>query len=293
MPGGSVGNERIDMLKDRLTALAGNSPSLAKAAGLYRVLLPQIEEADLHPASPAIGRQQALERIAAGVPLLHAALPSFDTSAARGLMIRLARSLEQEGVPGALSVRESLERGLPDLPAMLRRAVSGEDPFEESPARGPDLKADLLHALAIHALKPALRAWRRELSVHNEECRQWESGNCFVCGTPAAFGELRGNAQSLYLRCGVCGADWPCPRIRCVFCANDDADTLGFLYPDPGFDRTRVVVCERCKGYLKVIVAYEPTPVELLPVEDLATVDLDLAARERGYVRPTRGVTGA
>lgn len=285
-----MGPGRIDILKDRLTALAGDSPALAKAVAIYRVILPLIEEADLHPSPAAIGGKQAMERLAAGVPLLRRALPSFDAAAAQGLMIRMARCLEQEGVAGALSVREALERGWPGLPAMLGSAVSGEEPFAEPPAHGGHRKTDLLRTLAIHAMKPALRTWCRELSVHNEECRRWESGDCLVCGNPATLGELRGNAQSLYLRCGLCGADWPYPRMRCVFCGNGEAAGLGLLSFDPGIDRKRAVVCERCKGYHKVIVAYAPTPVELLPVEDLATLDLDLAARERGYARPVRAV---
>ena len=44
-------------------------------------------------------------------------------------------------------------------------------------------------------------------------------------------------------------------------------------------------MCDECGGYLKVSAAFSPTPVELLPVEDLATVHLDYIAQERGYAR--------
>ncbi len=70
-----MGNERSDILKDRLAALAGESPALGKAAGLYRAILPLVGEADLHASPAAIGGEQAGELLAAGVPLLRGAFP--------------------------------------------------------------------------------------------------------------------------------------------------------------------------------------------------------------------------
>jgi FdhE protein len=46
-----------------------------------------------------------------------------------------------------------------------------------------------------------------------------------------------------------------------------------------------VEICDNCHGYLKVIAAFSPTPVEMLAVEDLATLHLDYIAHARGYAR--------
>jgi hypothetical protein len=39
------------------------------------------------------------------------------------------------------------------------------------------------------------------------------------------------------------------------------------------------------EGYLKVIAAFTPTPPEMLPVEDLATLHLDYIAQKPSYGR--------
>jgi hypothetical protein len=39
------------------------------------------------------------------------------------------------------------------------------------------------------------------------------------------------------------------------------------------------------QGYLKVIAAFTPTPPEMLPVEDFATLHLDYIAQKRDYRR--------
>jgi hypothetical protein len=65
----------------------------------------------------------------------------------------------------------------------------------------------------------------------------------------------------------TCGADWQFPRLQCMFCGNENHKTLSDLYPESQRDQMRVETCDNCHGYLKVIAAFSPTPVELLAVE--------------------------
>ena len=48
----------------------------------------------------------------------------------------------------------------------------------------------------------------------------------------------------------------------------------------------RVEVCANCAGYLKTVDTAELSPFPLLSIADLETMDLDVAAMERGYARP-------
>ncbi|HUP40267.1 MAG TPA: hypothetical protein VM115_09130, partial [Vicinamibacterales bacterium] len=48
----------------------------------------------------------------------------------------------------------------------------------------------------------------------------------------------------------------------------------------------RVELCGRCSGYTKVIDVAEPTSFPLLAIADLATIELDQGAMDRGYRRP-------
>ena len=73
---------------------------------------------------------------------------------------------------------------------------------------------------------------------------------------------------------------------RAPYCGNTDQRSLGTLTVD-GEQRFHAAVCERCTGYLKVGNALEPPPAELLPIDDVGSLQLDLAATERGYQRPS------
>ena len=146
------------------------------------------------------------------------------------------------------------------------------------------MDAGLLMALAQNALKPDLRSLCGRLSLLAAGI-PWNRGICFVCGALPVFGELQGNAQALHLRCGVCGADWEYHRLACVHCGHDDHRKRDYLFSEGPQEKEHVEACKSCGNYIKIVAAFSPTPVELLPVEDLATVRLDEAARERGYRR--------
>ncbi len=295
--------DTADQIVQRLRALAQESPDLQDPAVLYEAILPLLRDADLHGGAIALTTEQVSEKMEKGQPLLSDLELDLDVEAARELMIMLAAAVEKAGrkmqtrklrmpwftfssEPGsaAAHIRVALQKGTLDAGELL--------PFVAAGVRGPvmaaakDLQLDpgLLLTLAQNALKPALRSWCSQLSPLAKGST-WGKGTCFVCGAPATLAELQGNSQERHLRCGSCGADWIVSRLECAHCGNEDHRTLRTLYDDAGRERMQVEACDTCKGYLKVISSFSPTPRELLPIEDLATIHLDYIAQENGYSR--------
>lgn len=298
-----------DPIVERLRKLANERPHLEDAAHIYEAILPLLRDADLHVVPLSITTEEARAKLETGLPLLPGLDLELDAQAACDLILGLARSLEaidemrhgyksdmtglsedtradeDELAPGAARrVRLAIEEAKIDIVALLSHAVADDHEFIESIARDIDLDPDLVRVLARYALKPALAAWRRQLAPLAEGI-QWEKGYCFICGSDATLGELRENGQVLHLRCGQCGADWRFRRLRCIYCGNEDHRTLSCLYSEDQREKMRVEACDSCRGYLKVIASFSPTPPEMLPVEDLETLHLDYIARERGYER--------
>jgi formate dehydrogenase maturation protein FdhE len=56
--------------------------------------------------------------------------------------------------------------------------------------------------------------------------------------------------------------------------------------PDEERKDRRLEVCGTCGAYLKTIDVEVLTPFPLLAIADLETMDLDIAAMEKGYNRP-------
>ncbi len=310
-----AGQDRSAVLR-RLHGLAQASPDLKDAVQCYETILPLVGSVDLLVEPVSITPEQARAKMERGQPLLHNVDLELDGQAVANLMFRLARALEtfhQENRPrerrwplapashkpaeassnyalrratSAHKVRLALEEKRLDVRALLSQIVAGED---DSVARSLRLDPGLVRTLARYTIKPALRVWRQQLTPLAWEI-EWHRGYCFICGAGATLGELQGNEQVKHLRCGLCGADWSFPRLRCTHCANEDHRILGYLYPDNQCEKNGIEVCYRCKGYLKIIPAFDPTPPEMLPVEDLATLHLDYIAQEAGY---GQGQTGS
>jgi hypothetical protein len=111
----------------------------------------------------------------------------------------------------------------------------------------------------------------------------WDRGYCPCCGSWPVFIEAQDGAHTL--RCSYCAFAWSLHSHRCVYCGNAGENFVAAA-PDVTRPQRRVELCGQCSGYTKVIDVTEPTPFPLLAIEDLATLQLDQGAMDRGYRRP-------
>lgn len=276
-----------DPLVRRVNVLIAETPDLAEAAQMYQAVLSLLRDADLRVGPVSMTQDQVRAKMADGLPLLVDLDLELDEHSAHALMVQLARALEAIDLQfsgAARQIRLSLEEGGLDTGTLLPHVISGDRAAVETIAHDLQIQPDLLWKLANHAVAPALRAWAQQLGPLADG-GTWNKAYCFICGAGALLGELQGDNQSKHVRCGHCGADWLSRRLKCLHCGNEEHTTLGCLYAEETMSKTRVEVCDVCKGYLKVINAYAPTAPEMLLLEDLATLHLDAVARERGYFR--------
>ncbi len=106
---------------------------------------------------------------------------------------------------------------------------------------------------------------------------------CPLCGGKPIVGVLRpeGDGAKKSLVCMLCAHEWTFRRIYCPACGEEREPQMAF-YSAPEIAHVRVDVCDTCHTYLKSI---DLTKMGLaVPVVDeLATIPLDLWAREHGY----------
>jgi FdhE protein len=108
---------------------------------------------------------------------------------------------------------------------------------------------------------------------------------CPVCGCAPVAGVLReeGHGARRALVCARCATEWAFRRVCCPSCGEQDFDTLPVYTAEP-YAHIRVEACDRCRSYLKT-VDLTRDGLAIPQVDDLASLPLDLWARERGYTR--------
>lgn len=111
---------------------------------------------------------------------------------------------------------------------------------------------------------------------------------CPYCSGPPTVSVLRDAAHGARRSnvCGVCFTESAAPRLGCLNCGETSVDALP-VFRTEATDPARIDACDSCHGYVKTIDLTRDA-LACLIADDLASVSLDLWAREQGYhrVRP-------
>jgi formate dehydrogenase accessory protein FdhE len=309
---------------DELVQLAEKMPELAEAANFYRAAIPLLRRYRQAVPPLPLGRQAVQKKLEAGLPLLVGEELPLDVKATRSLFLDLCKIAESGGKPlsndrgrrkgvggappfdlfslwnraqegdgrtlrgaAARQIRQTVERQDLDLASVLEMLVNGDGRRLELTAAGLKLDGQLLSTLSRLSLKPAFQLWARELQEMVDFDR-WTRGYCPVCGSSPSLSELQEKAGARRLRCGLCAAGWRYPYLKCAFCQNHDYKLLSYFSLEGEEERYRLQACNVCQGYIKIVKTFEPISDDLLPVQDLATLHLDLVAADHGYTRITQ-----
>lgn len=230
----------------------------------------------------APGAKAAAGRTA--VPLLAGATLSLQPSSVRRLLERLIRIASRTGTPKMATLEAALHADV-DLLRLFTASLSQDSAHVEEVAVASGADAEALHAVVALLPVPLLHAcYRRWASSISES---WVEGYCPVCASWPAFAEVRGIERGRYFRCSRCGGEWHARALYCPYCDMHDHDELVALVPDKAESNAAIDACNRCRGYVKTLTRLQGCAPDTVMLEDLASVELDVAALEQGYTRPT------
>jgi FdhE protein len=162
-------------------------------------------------------------------------------------------------------------------------ATSGVDGAGTDDARHrapPGAPASLDQVLVL-AIRPFLARCAEVLMQRADLLVGWQHGHCPFCGWEPDFAVITPNADRRLI-CGRCVAQWAFGALTCPFCANDDRALITSFATRDG--KYRVYACDVCRRYLKAYDGRKTTRPVLVAVDSIATLPLDAAAMQRGYV---------
>ncbi len=154
--------------------------------------------------------------------------------------------------------------------------VNGSDPR----ARAAQDAAAGLDQVLVLAVRPFL-ARCAEVLMQRADLPPWTLGHCPYCGWEPDFAVITPSADRRLI-CGRCVAQWSFGPLTCPFCANDDRTLITSFATRDG--RYRVYACDVCRRYLKAYDARHATRPVMAAVDTIATLPLDAAAMQRGYI---------
>jgi FdhE protein len=218
------------------------------------------------------------------VPLLAGAAVSLQASAVRRFLERLIRIASRGGTAKMATLRAALDADL-DVLALFTASLSQDGARVDEIAALSGADPEAFQAVAALLPVPFLHACNRGRASSVSE--SWVRGYCPVCASWPAFAEERGIERSRYFRCGRCSGEWLAHILHCPYCAMSDYNELVALVPEKSGSHAVIEACKRCRGYVKTFTRLQGCPFGTVMLEDLASVDLDVAALQQGHTRPT------
>ena len=217
--------------------------------------------------TPGVDAESARRRIARG----NVAYDALRVLRSCGdLTASFARVLEAFEIAGYVSNAD--RRALIDSELDVEDLVAGWFTGDRTP-RDPRRRAARQAAIVIgNALLRAATARVGAPSIW----RGWTRTVCPCCGGAPDIALVERGAQRT-LVCARCDAQWRAPRAGCLGCeASDAPETARIANPALGYD---LVMCSACGRFLK---ERPRRGMEALLVERAITLELDLAAEQRG-----------
>ena len=138
-----------------------------------------------------------------------------------------------------------------------------------------------------------LQPYAEYLANHRETAiAEGTPSTCPICAGRPVVGVLRseGDGAKKSLVCMLCAHEWTFRRILCPACGEEREPQMAF-YSAPEIAHVRVDVCDTCHTYLKT-VDLTKTGLAVPVVDELATIPLDLWARDHGYVKWQNNLMG-
>jgi FdhE protein len=282
--GGSRASEpSVEEARAELDRLAAERPAIASPLRWLRELLPDLALDPSSPPGPSLTADLARAKLASGIPLLRGEQLAVDKKGFRRRWQHVCDALEAQQADGAApALAEALRRGQLEATEMTGAVLAGRPEAVRERADSLGLDPGLTTTVLRFTLFPLFTSIERSLAELRNGAA-WDQGCCPTCGSWPLLGEFRGLDQSRFLRCGLCAAGWEVPRLWCPFCGNHDHEGLRFLHAEGEETRYRALVCEACRGYVKMLTTLSCLPPLPLLVADAATLHLDLAAAEHGY----------
>jgi FdhE protein len=220
----------------------------------------------------------------------HSLAPSAKTSGDQTLRQNLDLFLLLPRFPEFLSLVERIAP-VPLRQAAAKLADQGSAAWQRAMREfwHADGLADFMDAEATEPTEHSL-AWifLQPYAESLADCREIQPVDgapltCPLCGALPIVGVLRaeGDGAKKSLICMLCAHEWNFRRLLCPACAEEREPQLAF-YSAPEIPHVRVDVCDSCHTYLKT-VDLTKTGLAIPVVDELATMPLDLWARDHGY----------
>lgn len=235
---------------------------------------------------PTVSKEEADRRIGQELPIIDPSKLHFGEKELDDLLQEIGSVLAKHAAGGNSAAERLLQAkksGEVRLTEFAQKALADDAEYFGRISEKMGVDKEEVVSLATALVAPFLRVCSRLLR-RKVDSDLVQTKRCPICGGAPLMAKLREGDGKRILECSLCNNQWAFGRLGCPFCGNEDQDTLGFFFIGEE-DAYRVHKCDKCKRYIKTVDERRKAEDKLraLPIEDVATLYLDLLAKKEGY----------
>jgi len=232
--------------------------------------------------------QEITENLQKGAPLISWSDIPVDGSILKDLFYDICKIMKTQENADKNAIEKIIKAetsGDLKLDIIMKKLFSLDSQFFTSFSKDHTISQDLLLFCTVHLAKPFFETAALKFRDKVDDMK-WLRNYCPVCGASAQISRLEKDEGQRMLYCSLCSTQWRYMRIKCAFCCNEEQKSMKFLEVEGS--PYRIDLCDQCGRYLKTRddrkVVGKLREI-IAPIEDLATMYLDMKAEEEGYER--------
>ncbi len=282
--------DNIKFTEDQLTKAAELLKELRPAYGAIldfykQIFIAQEDSKDKIQIDPIqISEEMLSIKADEEFPLVNLSEFAIDTKASKMLLIKICGITKESSGDMASSARtilKAIDAEEFDLDSLFFGLLEEDDSIFEKTAKKHAIKKGDLAFIVYNSIKPSLSLCAEQLSAYLDKDQPWTKGYCPICGSHPGLSMFQGEGER-FLFCSFCWYKWASNRIFCPFCDNTDTKTLNYFFSEDEKEY-RVDLCDKCKKYIKTIDSRKTERIIYPPIEQVATLHLDIKAKEMKY----------
>lgn len=283
--------DNIQLTEDQITKAAESLKQLRPAYGAIldfykQIFIAQEDSKDKIQIDPIqISEEMLSIKANEEFPLVNLSEFVIDAKASKMLLIKICNIIKTSSADMASSAQtilKAIDVEEFDLDPLVFGLLEEDDFVFEKAAKKHAIKKGNLAFIVYNSIKPSLSICAQQLSNYLDKDHPWTKGYCPICGSPPMLSMFEGEGGERFLLCGFCWHKWSSRRLCCAFCDNTDSKTLNYLYSEEEKEY-RVDLCDKCKKYIKTIDTRKTERIIYPPLEQVATLHLDIKAKEMKY----------
>jgi FdhE protein len=279
-------NETSDKIKKTANAIKKLRPAYSKILDFYEKIFTAQEKSavktEIKPAQLAddIISIKAKEKF----PLINLSDFPVDINSSRKLFKKICKIInksENHMSSAAEALYAANEKKMIAFDDLYAALLNDDGAAFEDIALKLKTDKDALAFITYNSIKPSLSMFAESASKYLDKDNPWEKGYCPVCGNTPVLSTFESDGQR-FLTCSFCWHKWSVTRLFCPFCENKDSKFLHYLFSEDEKEY-RIDVCDKCNKYIKNVDTRIIDRFVYPPLEQIATLHLDIMAKDKGF----------